>query len=432
MQESFLLFVLMFALLSLLIYSAHRYSRAQYPSSPNPVRGLLPAVVSAAPEHEESDDPDDPRSATLAALERLPSTVELSTSSDHRTIPLIFDGQHWHHFDRQQGQHWGIFGATQSGKGNALQVIALLSLMAGPEHAHVWVFDPKGGLDYGFCSHLAHTCLYADEMDDVDGTLTAGYTAALAEMRRRNRLIRQAGARNYREYNADNTPLPTLILIADEVADLDRTQRGMLQTLARMGAASGIILCAATQYPTTDVLSGQVQANLHHRLVLRLASPRHTAVAIGLGAGEKSRYDPAAIPEPGVGVLRCHGTEFLGRIPAVTDDVRHTLITRLQACWPRTAVACNDENSTSTAYESDLQGAQQTGTVPVPETGTAGLPQSHPVEIAPPSEEAVLVLMMEREMSQNAICQFLGGNKQHAIERIKALAVQHGFQKYLQ
>jgi hypothetical protein len=45
---------------------------------------------------------------------------------------------------------------------------------------------------------------------------------------------------------------------------------------------------------------------------------------------------------------------------------------------------------------------------------------------------AVLVLMMEREMSQNAICQFLGGNKQHVIERIKALAVQHGFQKYLQ
>jgi hypothetical protein len=179
-------------------------------------------------------------------------------------------------------------------------------------------------------------------------------------------------------------------------------------------------------------LSGQVQANLHHRLVLRLASPRHTAVALGVGTGEKSRYDPAAIPEPGVGVLRCHGTEVLGRIPVVEDDVRHTLITRLRARWPRTAVACDDQSSTSTAYESDLQGAQQTGTVPVPGTGTAGLPRFHAAEIAPPSEEAVLVLMMERGMTQNAICQFLGGNKQQAIERIKMLAAQHGFQKYLQ
>lgn len=83
-------------------------------------------------------------------------------------------------------------------------------------------------------------------------------------------------------------------------------QRDQLCTLARMGAAAGLVLLTSTQYPTAEVLPSQVQANALNRVVLKLSSGKYTPVALSLAPGERSTYEPAAIVR-GVAVFRHNG-----------------------------------------------------------------------------------------------------------------------------
>lgn len=99
-----------------------------------------------------------------------------------------------------------------------------------------------------------------------------------------------------------------------------------------------------------------------------------------------------------------------------------------QARWASPAVSGNGEDNDA-AFETGLPderaSSRETGGTGS-ETGSAGLPQFDGL-----SDEAVLVTMMQRGLSQNVLCQFIGGNKVTAIEQIKAVARRYGFEKYL-
>lgn len=254
-------------------------------------------------------------------------------------IPVLFDGEQWYYLSLVGEQHWGVFGASGGGKGNLLQLIALEALMRGPDACQVWVLDCKSGLDYGFARHVRHGRLYSEAEND-DGSLTEGYTAATQEMRRREGILKAVDARNVGEYTG-NEPMPTLLLICDEVAELDNEQRRMLSTLARMGRAAGIVLCVATQYPTVEALPSQVQSNLINRVVFRLASAQYTPVALRLAPGETPRYEPAHIKEPGIAVLRGASVErdVQGRVPFLDNTTRDRAVAVLKARWPRGGVS---------------------------------------------------------------------------------------------
>lgn len=292
-----------------------------------PQSTLTPPPPPAAPAA-----PSDPRTRTLLAMQQLPQTVEPHPAQGN-AIPLMQGaGQRWYGARIGEDGHWGVFGSSGAGKGNVLQLVALEALRLGPERLRLVVLDPKDGLDYGFCRIIQHAELYTSQ------TLTAGYAAMVAEMRRRNQLMAiNPNVTKIDEYEAaTGEQLPRILIIADEVAELDKEQREYLATLARVGRAAGIVLFVATQYPTVDALPNQIQSNVLNRLVLRLSSSSYTSVALRRVKDDNGTYEPSAISRSGVAVLRRDGgVESLGVVPRIGGEMRANMIECLRLQWPK-------------------------------------------------------------------------------------------------
>lgn len=278
--------------------------------------------------------PPDMWQATRAALARLPKATPLRPA-DGLHIPILFDGIRWHTLNLSTDLHWGVFGTTGSGKGNFLQHLVLQALHAGPKLVQVVIIDWKAGVDYTFCKHIEHATLYKR-----DGT-AEGLTAMVRLMNQRLDLMEQVDARNMPEYNAkvhSDQQLPWVIVVADEIGDASNTEQRQIETLARMARAAGIILFVSTQYPTVEVLSSQIQANVPNRVVFRVVASSYSGVALRRQKADPGMFEPAAIPKdlPGVAVLRTDGgDEALGRVPHITDYTRWELIAELAAAWTK-------------------------------------------------------------------------------------------------
>ncbi|MDP2777729.1 MAG: FtsK/SpoIIIE domain-containing protein, partial [Anaerolineales bacterium] len=104
----------------------------------------------------------------------------------------------------------------------------------------------------------------------------------VVEMEHRYRLLESAHARDLDAYNrkisrkADIKPLPRIVVLIDELADLmmsapDQTEHNLVR-LAQMARATGIHLVVATQRPSTDVVTGLIKANFPARLAFAVSS----------------------------------------------------------------------------------------------------------------------------------------------------------------
>ena len=112
------------------------------------------------------------------------------------------------------------------------------------------------------------------DLEDVHGALTW----LLLQMDDRYVMFRENRVRDIESYNRlarrrkKLEPLPHIVLIVDELADLMMTApeeiEKQLVRLAQMARATGIHLVLATQRPSTDVVTGLIKANfpLSHRL----------------------------------------------------------------------------------------------------------------------------------------------------------------------
>jgi len=115
------------------------------------------------------------------------------------------------------------------------------------------------------------------------------------EMDRRYRELEKEGARDLEAYNRkvrrrrDGRPLPRLVILIDELADLmmmapDQTERTLVR-LAQMGRATGIYLVVATQRPSTDIVTGLIKANFPARISFAVPSMIDSRVILdGTGA----------------------------------------------------------------------------------------------------------------------------------------------------
>jgi S-DNA-T family DNA segregation ATPase FtsK/SpoIIIE len=115
------------------------------------------------------------------------------------------------------------------------------------------------------------------------------------EMDRRYRELERESARDLEAYNSkqrrrrDGRPLPRLVLLIDELADLmmmapDQTERTLVR-LAQMGRATGIHLVVATQRPSTDIVTGLIKANFPARISFAVPSMVDSRVILdGTGA----------------------------------------------------------------------------------------------------------------------------------------------------
>jgi DNA segregation ATPase FtsK/SpoIIIE, S-DNA-T family len=175
--------------------------------------------------------------------------------------------------------HLLIAGATGSGKSVCINaIICCLLFNNSPAELKMLMVDPKMVelVGYNDIPHLIAPVVI--ETEQVVGALSW----VSRQMDARYKLFHQAGVRNLEQYNvraarrSAEEPLPTLIVIIDELADLmmvapDEVERHITR-LAQMGRATGIHLVIATQRPSVDVVTGLIKANFPARISFAVTS----------------------------------------------------------------------------------------------------------------------------------------------------------------
>ena len=126
------------------------------------------------------------------------------------------------------------------------------------------------------------------------------------------------GAPTFEDQPIDMTPLPLIVVIVDEVADLMLTAgkeiENAIQRLSQKARAAGIHLIVATQRPSVDVLTGVIKANLPSRISFRVSSKIDSRTILGEpGAEQLLGQGDMLFMMPGDRIMRIHG-------PLVTDD----------------------------------------------------------------------------------------------------------------
>lgn len=178
---------------------------------------------------------------------------------------------------RTDGPHGLIAGTTGSGKSELLQtIIASLAVVNRPDSMTFVLIDYKGGAAFKDCARLPHT---VGMVSDLDGHLTQRALASLsAELKRREEILLQAGAKDIEDYwdtrqvQPDLPPLPRLTLVIDEFASLVTELPDFVTGLvgiAQRGRSLGVHLILATQRPA-GVVSADIRANTNLRIALRV------------------------------------------------------------------------------------------------------------------------------------------------------------------
>ena len=186
--------------------------------------------------------------------------------------------------------HLLIAGSTGTGKSVFLNsLIVSMLYKATPEELKLVMIDPKR-LELGLYEDIPH--LLAPVVTDPKVASNV-LRNAIREMERRLKLLAQRGVRNIEQYNRtfakgqslslfENTdeeehkPLPLIVIIIDELADLMMVDTSNVEEsitrLAQMARAVGIHLILATQRPSVDVITGLIKANFPARISFRVAS----------------------------------------------------------------------------------------------------------------------------------------------------------------
>ncbi|WP_250281233.1 MULTISPECIES: FtsK/SpoIIIE domain-containing protein [unclassified Frankia] len=214
---------------------------------------------------------------------------------------------------RRDGPHGLIAGTTGSGKSELLQsIVASLAVANRPDAMAFVLIDYKGGSAFADCVRLPHT---VGMVTDLDTHLVARALESLsAELRRRERILADVGAKDIEEYiflataagdartpgdartrsGGPLLPLPRLLLVIDEFASLARELPAFvtgLVNIAQRGRSLGIHLLLATQRPS-GVVSPEIRANTNLRIALRVTDASESTDVIG--APDAARISPSA------------------------------------------------------------------------------------------------------------------------------------------
>lgn len=184
----------------------------------------------------------------------------------------------------RDGPHALIAGTTGSGKSELLQtLVASLALGNRPDELSFVLIDYKGGAAFKDCARLPHT---VGTVTDLDNDLTERALQSLgAELRRRERVLRAAGAKDLEDYRRtceQGSLFPRLVLVVDEFATLAEELPDFLNGLvgiAQRGRSLGVHLVLATQRPG-GVVSADIRANTALRIALRMTDPGESSDVI--------------------------------------------------------------------------------------------------------------------------------------------------------
>ncbi len=203
--------------------------------------------------------------------------------------------------------HMLVAGATGSGKTICLNsLIMSLVFRNSPRNLRLILIDPKR-VEFPVYASLPHlltpVILNARKAVNVLNWM-------VGEMERRFEVLREAGARDIMSYNKiqqqkaqkaskktniddieDTEPMPFIILVIDELADLmmskGREVEAAIVRLSQLARAVGIHLIVATQRPSVEVITGLIKANITSRIAFQVASQIDSRTILDTAGAEK-------------------------------------------------------------------------------------------------------------------------------------------------
>lgn len=218
--------------------------------------------------------------------------------------------------------HLLVAGTTGSGKSVAINVM-ILSLLykLTPAECRLIMVDPKM-LELSVYDDIPHllTPVVTDpkkavialkwavremehryqNMSKLQVRNISAYNKRLADARQKGENIARKvqvgfdqdnGKPIYEEENLDLTPLPMIVVIVDEMADLmlvaGKDIEALIQRLAQMARAAGIHLIMATQRPSVDVITGTIKANFPTRVAFQVTSKIDSRTILGEQGAEQ-------------------------------------------------------------------------------------------------------------------------------------------------
>ncbi|MBZ9737072.1 DNA translocase FtsK [Mesorhizobium sp. CA18] len=282
--------------------------------------------------------------------------------------------------------HLLVAGTTGSGKSVAINTMILsLLFRMKPQECRLIMVDPKM-LELSVYDGIPH--LLTPVVTDPKKAVTA-LKWAVREMEDRYRKMARLGVRNIDGYNQraagardkgevvtmqvqagfergtgeplfeeraiDLAPMPYIVIIVDEMADLmmvaGKEIEGAIQRLAQMARAAGIHLIMATQRPSVDVITGTIKANFPTRISFQVTSKIDSRTILGEQGAEQLLGQGDMLHMAGGGrISRVHG-------PFVSDvEVEH-VVAHLKA------QGRPEYLDTVTADEEEEQEAADTGPV---------------------------------------------------------------------
>ncbi len=255
--------------------------------------------------------------------------------------------------------HLLVAGTTGSGKSVAINTM-ILSLLyrLRPEECRLIMIDPKM-LELSIYDGIPHllTPVVTDpkkavvalkwavrEMEDRYKKMSKvgvrnidGFNARVAEAAAKGQTItrtvqtgydRETGEAIYEKEEMDLSPLPFIVVIVDEMADLmmvaGKDIEGAIQRLAQMARAAGIHLIMATQRPSVDVITGTIKANFPTRISFQVTSKIDSRTILGEQGAEQLLGQGDMLYMAGGGrISRVHG-------PFVSDGEVEKIVSHLK------------------------------------------------------------------------------------------------------
>ncbi len=195
--------------------------------------------------------------------------------------------------------HVLIAGQTGSGKSVCINTLIMSILYkAMPDEVKLIMIDPKV-VELSVYNGIPHLMIpVVTDPKKAAGALNW----AVAEMDRRYRVFAEYGVRDMKGYNekivsmpsVDGTvqePLPQIIVIVDELADLMMTAPGEVEgaicRLAQLARAAGIHLVIATQRPSVNVITGLIKANMPSRIAFSVSQGVDSRTIIDMNGAER-------------------------------------------------------------------------------------------------------------------------------------------------
>ncbi|KZD12935.1 cell division protein FtsK [Oceanibaculum pacificum] len=283
------------------------------------------------------------------SYERSAAKLPLALGKDIGGVPVIAD--------LARMPHLLVAGTTGSGKSVAVNAM-ILSLLykLPPERCRFIMIDPKM-LELSIYDGIPH--LLAPVVTDPSKAVVAlkwtvremenryrgmsklgvrnidGYNLRLAEARKKGEVLKrrvqtgfdgETGKPVFEDEPLDLEPLPYIVVVVDEMADLmlvaGKDIEAAIQRLAQMARAAGIHIIMATQRPSVDVITGTIKANFPTRISFQVTSKIDSRTILGEGGAETLLGQGDMLYMAGGGRLtRVHGP-FVSDLE-VEDVVRH-------------------------------------------------------------------------------------------------------------